>query len=197
MIVPQNRECCNSREGKNMTIDEEYVVNQFANYTHACVILGESPFGLKNKPYIGDYRLLKAFMMFRYIEDNGEKIFYGISICCDKRFKGYGKYLLQYMKDLAIENGVKRWIINSLNEPTLIDYYKRFGFIPIGERDMQEGSVKTLTMKMFFGLNNEIDDFDYSRDDGNDYCFEKQLKSLDELPLKEYMETKEILYGKK
>ena len=52
----------------------------------------------------------------------------------EKRGKGYGKALFQYLGRLANERGCKRfeWVCLNWNEPS-IKFYKSFGAVPMDE----------------------------------------------------------------
>jgi N-acetylglutamate synthase-like GNAT family acetyltransferase len=194
IIVAQNSSCC-SRPNNRIEIDEDYIINELDNYTNGLVILGNGK--IEDKDKRGFSKHMRAFTIFKYkceIRDNGlfEGILRGIAICCDKDYKGYGKQLLERTKIIVTQNNIKRWIINSLPEPGLIEYYKKNGFIQVGEKSTKKGIVKTITMKIFFGEGE--DDYNYLLEVDEDVCFEKPLNSIDDITLKEINEIKNNLY---
>ena len=194
IIVAQNSSCC-SRPDNRIRIEEDFIVNEIDSYTNGFVILG--PGDPKDKGFQGLSHHLRAFTIFKYkceLRENGlyDGTLRGIAICCNKDHKGCGRRLLERTKKIAKKNNVTRWIINSLPESGLVEYYEKVGFVRIGEKSTKEGVVKTVTMKMFFGEGE--DDYDYSSEVDENTCFEKLLNSIDDITLKEISEIKNNLY---
>lgn len=199
-IAEQSDDCYSMKNIRSTsTIDGDYVNNNMHRYTHGIVIFdnkdsGSYSYGFRN--------VVKAFALMIFKDEprrdgTMEGVIRGVAICCDESHKGCGKQILDMIRDLGNDrrNNIKRWIINSLPEPSLFAFYKRVGFEHVGDKSSGGGVIKTRTMKMYFGPEEE-DDYDYSVEVEDDVCFEKPNIVIDTIPYLEVLETKSKLYDK-
>lgn len=198
-ISEQSNTCCSKKNIRSgSTIDGDYVNNNMHRYTHGIVILGDEKQELIGREF---RNVIKAYALMIFKDEprsdsTMEGVIRGVAICCDENHKGYGKQILDMIRDLGKDkrNNIKRWIINSLPEPSLFAFYKKVGFEHVGDKSSGGGVIKTKTMKMYFGPEEE-DDYDYSVEVEDDVCFEKPNILIDTIPYLEVLTTKTKLYG--
>ena len=187
IIDAQNEECCTSK------IDDGYMSRSLHEFTHGYIILGETE--EENRRYRGYEYTLKAFVIFEYknYKHLGGTI-KGKAICCNPKNRGYGRILLDSIKNLACENDIRRWIIHALSFEKLILYYMGFGFEKYRKEDVPDGIRKTILMVMRFDNMEDLYDYDNSDDES---CFEKpDLKEQHESEdsVEEYNSISDALY---
>ena len=178
MINAQHESCCNDY------LSSEYISESFGDYTHGCMILDNPKFEDRN--FLGHSYCLKAFTIFKIqkvknLDDVKEYEIRGKAICSNKNNKGCGRILLDVVKTIAQNNGIKRWIINSLSIDSLVNYYENYGFKQ--EALIKDGNyIKAVTMKYYFG----------EGEDRYNYNILKDGETIFELPgssIEDYLST--------
>lgn len=134
------------------SFNNEYVSHCLRVFTHGIIYFtNKAQIGKRIKSKTDKY-YLKGFTIFIY--DPLSFSIQGKILCSDENSKGFGKKLMEKVKEFAIENEVNRWRIYSLAEERLKRYYETFGFY-YEDTIYRDGKAKVYEM---------VIKFDYSED---------------------------------
>lgn len=129
------------------SFNNEYILHCLRVFTHGIMyVTNKAQIEKRIKSKTNKY-YLKGFTMF--IHDPLSFSIQEKILCSDKNSKGFGKKLMEKVKDFAIENEVDEWRIYSFAEERLKRYYETFGFC-YEDTVYKDGKAKVYKMYMKF-----------------------------------------------